>query len=105
MTNIKRFDLNPHDGECGIVEDPTGELITWDDYLTLRNNRDMHASNAVDLMRERDEARQALTSADRYIEILKNAIKDHISDGHHFGPRSAALRNALAGVAEGEQTP
>jgi hypothetical protein len=29
---VKRFDLNPHDGECGLEEDATGEWVRYEDH-------------------------------------------------------------------------
>lgn len=55
--------------------------------------------DAVDMREQISSLRASVGREKAHVELLKAAIKDHISDGHHFGPRSAALRNALAGVA------
>lgn len=34
---VSRYDLNPHDGECGLEEDATGEWVRQSDYQALED--------------------------------------------------------------------
>lgn len=33
MIDLKRYDLNPHDGECGLEESPDGDYVKFGDHV------------------------------------------------------------------------